>query len=87
MTWQLQEAKNRLSEVVETSLTKGPQIISRRGKNTAVLLSYEEYERLKQPKKSLKQLLQNSGFAELDLSRDSSTTGRATDPLQGFNLQ
>ena len=86
MTWQLQEAKNRLSEVVETSIIKGPQIISRRGKNTAVLVSYEEYQKLKLPKKNLKRLLQNSGFAQLDLSRDKSTTGRATDPLKDLDL-
>jgi antitoxin Phd len=79
MTWQLQDAKNRLSEVVNTSLSNGPQIISRRGKNTAVLLSYEEYEKLTKPSKNLKQLLLNSGFHDLDLTRDKSTTGRASE--------
>lgn len=79
MTWQLQEAKNKLSEVVETSLTDGPQVISRRGKNTAVLMSYDEYVRLTRPKKDLKYLLLNSGFHELDLTRDRSTSGRATE--------
>ena len=78
MTWQLQEAKNRLSEVVETSLHKGPQVISRRGKNTAVLISFEDYQRFVGPKKDLKWLLRNSGFHELDLTRDKSPTGRAT---------
>lgn len=50
MTWQLQDAKNRLSEVVDTSLSKGPQIISRRGKNTAVVLSYVDYKKLAKKK-------------------------------------
>lgn len=81
MTWQLQDAKNRLSEVVNTSLTKGPQIISRRGHNTAVLISYEEYQKLTKPTKNLKQLLLNSGFNELDLTRDKSSTGRASEQL------
>ncbi|HEY1835210.1 MAG TPA: type II toxin-antitoxin system Phd/YefM family antitoxin [Candidatus Saccharimonadales bacterium] len=78
MTWQLQEAKNKLSEVVETSRKRGPQIITRRGHNAAVVMSFEEYQRLTKPKKDLKQLLRNSGFHELDLTRDKSPTGRAT---------
>lgn len=87
MTWQLQEAKNKLSEVIDTSLKNGPQVISRRGKNTAVLISYSEYQNLRQPKTDLKQLLKNSGFSNLDLTRDKSSTGRATDPLNGLNLK
>ncbi len=78
MTWQLQDAKNRFSEVVETSRKKGPQIITRRGHNTTVVMSFEEFQRLTKPKKDLKWLLRNSGFNELDLARDKSTTGRAT---------
>lgn len=81
MTWQLQEAKNKFSEVVETSLSKGPQIISRRGKNTAVLMSYNDYQKITKPKKDLKTLLRSSGFHELNLTRDPSPTGRATDPI------
>lgn len=81
MTWQLQEAKNKLSELVETSQSKGPQIISRRGKDTAVLMSYEDYLHLTKPKKDLKYLLMNSGFHELELTRDKSTNGRASAQL------
>ncbi len=79
MTWQLQDAKNKLSEVVDTTIANGPQIISRRGRNTAVLISYEEYQKLTKPSKNLKQLLHNSGFHELDLTRDESPTGRASE--------
>jgi len=87
MTWQLQDAKNKLSELVETSISKGPQIISRRGKDTAVLMSYEDYQRYTKPKKNLKHLLMNSGFHELDLTRDKSTTGRASDQLNPSTLE
>ena len=45
-TWQIQEAKNRLSEVVECSLKQGPQTITRHGKPTAVVLSFSEYKKL-----------------------------------------
>jgi prevent-host-death family protein len=80
MTWQLQDAKNRFSEVVETSRKKGPQIITRRGQVAAVLLSYEEYRRLlgKKKKKSVKEALMAADLSKLDLTRDKSPTGRAT---------
>ncbi len=76
MTWQLQDAKNKLSEVVDTSIRKGPQIITRRGQNTAVVISFEDYQRYMAPKKSLKKILTATGFDTLDLRRDKSTAGR-----------
>lgn len=78
MKWQLQDAKNKLSQVVETSLSDGPQIISRRGKNTAVLVSYEEYQKLTGKKKTVKQALMALDISQLDLTRDKSPSGRAT---------
>lgn len=45
-TWQLQEAKSRLSEVVERSLKEGPQLVTRRGEEAVVILSIKEYRRL-----------------------------------------
>jgi antitoxin Phd len=81
MTWQLQDAKNKLSKVVNTSITKGPQIISRRGRNTAVLISYEEYERLTSKKKTVKEALMAIDISQLDLTRDKSSSGRTT-PLE-----
>lgn len=44
--WQLQDAKNRLSRVVDEAQRGGPQIITRRGRETAVVLSFQEYRRL-----------------------------------------
>jgi prevent-host-death family protein len=45
--WQLQEAKARLSEVVKKATKEGPQKITVHGEPTAVVISSEEYERLK----------------------------------------
>ena len=42
-TWKLQDAKNRFSEVVNEAVRSGPQIVTRRGKETAVVLSMESY--------------------------------------------
>lgn len=44
--WQVQDAKARFSELLETSLAEGPQIVTKRGVETAVLVSIEEWRRL-----------------------------------------
>jgi len=44
--WQVQEAKTRLSEVIEDSYSKGPQIITRHGVERAVVLSIVDYRAL-----------------------------------------
>jgi antitoxin Phd len=43
--WQLQDAKNRLSHVVDQAQREGPQIITRRGVDAVVLISAEEWQR------------------------------------------
>lgn len=45
-TWQVQEAKARFSELLETSLTEGPQIVTKRGVETAVLVPIEQWRRM-----------------------------------------
>lgn len=44
--WQLQEAKARFSELLDTAIKKGPQIVTRRGVETAVLVPIGEWNRL-----------------------------------------
>ena len=44
--WSLQDAKNRFSAVVDAALSGQPQLVTRRGKPVAVVLSAETYERL-----------------------------------------
>jgi antitoxin Phd len=72
--WQLQEAKNKFSEVVDEALKKGPQIITRRGVETAVLLSSAEYRRMLVNKKKISDFFHESPFAkeEIDFTRDKS---------------
>ncbi len=56
--WQVQEAKARFSEFLEASLRDGPQIVTRRGVEAAVLLPVEEWRRLQRSARpSLKDLL------------------------------
>ena len=57
-TWQVQDAKARFSEMLESALADGPQIVTKRGKETAVLLSAEEWRNLEaRARPSLKDLL------------------------------
>lgn len=51
MTWQLQEAKNRLSEVVARALSDGPQTITRHGRAAVVVVDAEQYARETQREK------------------------------------
>jgi prevent-host-death family protein len=55
--WQVQEAKTRLSEVIEEARGSGPQIITRHGRERAVLLSIEDYRALTAHKPNLKEYL------------------------------
>jgi prevent-host-death family protein len=49
-SWPVQDAKARFSEFLDTCLREGPQMVTRRGEEAAVLVPVEEWERLKQPK-------------------------------------
>ena len=68
--WQLQEAKNRFSDVVNRAQSEGPQIVTKRGLEAAVVLSYDEYRRLMGQKLSFEEfLLTAPPFDDLDLER------------------
>ncbi len=80
MRWQLQEAKNKLSKVVHEAQVSGPQIITVRGEEAAVVISAQTYRQLTRQDDTLVSFLQNSPWAdvELDLER-SKDTGRSVD--------
>jgi len=65
--WQLQEAKNRLSQVVDQALHDGPQTITLRGKPSAVVVSFEEYRKLTMPRTGLSQFFRQSPLCEVEL--------------------
>jgi antitoxin Phd len=71
-TWQLQEAKNRFSEVVDEALREGPQVITRRGVETAVVLSFVDYRRMTLAQGKLGDFFAESPLAgvDLDLTRN-----------------
>ena len=71
--WQLQEAKNRLSQVVDSALHDGPQTITLRGKPAAVVVSFDEYRKLTMPRTGLSDFFRQSPLhdVELEVSRSS----------------
>jgi antitoxin Phd len=72
--WQLQEAKNKLSEVLQEAIQHGPQIITKRGVEVAILLSYSEYRKMIASQKKLSDFFRESPLVgvDLDLDRDTS---------------
>lgn len=80
MNWQLQDAKNRLSELVKAAEKEGPQVITVHGREAAVVVSADEYHKLTEKRGSLVEFFQNSPLrgVELDLTR-SNDVGREID--------
>lgn len=73
MRWQLQEAKQRFSELVRHARSHGPQVVTRHGEEVAVVVSIEEYRRLTVDLPSFKELLlaaPDLDTLEIDRSRD-----------------
>jgi antitoxin Phd len=75
-SWQLQDAKNRFSQVIDEALKDGPQVITRRGVETAVVLSFADYRKMLLGRKRLSEFFRESPLAglDLDLTRDTSPT-------------
>ena len=69
MTWLLQDAKARFSELVGTCLREGPQTVTRHGKNTVVVVPYDDYQRLVAPPSTLGAFLRAAPRAELGVTR------------------
>jgi len=69
--WQLAEAKNRLSEIVEKAIAEGPQYVSKRGREAVVIVAAAEYRKLLGQRMSFREFLcSGPSFEGLDLARD-----------------
>jgi prevent-host-death family protein len=80
MRWQLQEAKQRFSELVRRARAHGPQVVTRHGEEVAVVVSIEEYRRLTDELPSFKEFL----LAAPDL--DALTIIRPSEPARVVEL-
>ncbi len=70
MSWQLQEAKQRFSELVRRTLEEGPQVVTRHGEEVVVVVPAEEFRRMSGEKPDFKKfLLSAPDLSVLDLER------------------
>jgi prevent-host-death family protein len=68
--WQLQEAKQRFSELIRSAQTDGPQFVTKHGQEVAVLINIDEYRRLRGGTRDLKEyLLSGPRFDDLEITR------------------
>ncbi len=65
--WQFHEARNKFSEVVEEATRSGPQMIAKRGVETAVVLSCADYRQLMATQQKLSTFFRESPLAETPL--------------------
>lgn len=79
--WQLQDAKARFSELIDDAVERGPQIVTRRGVDTAVVVSIEEWRRTQSSERpSLKDVLLGPG-PRFDIPIPKRGRGRWRKPL------
>ena len=73
-TWQLQEAKNKFSNLVDKAHHSGPQFVTKHGKESVVIIAIEDYQKLNKPKFDLVTFLKKSPLSDIniDLARDKS---------------
>ncbi|MBV9446074.1 MAG: type II toxin-antitoxin system Phd/YefM family antitoxin [Streptosporangiaceae bacterium] len=70
MLWQVQEAKQRFSELLRAARTNGPQIVTRHGEEVAVVIDVSEFHRLRGDVPDFKDFLRSGpDFEDLDLTR------------------
>ncbi|GEL18164.1 type II toxin-antitoxin system Phd/YefM family antitoxin [Pseudonocardia asaccharolytica] len=67
--WQLQEAKQRFSELIRSVETDGPQFVTRHGEEVAVLIDIAEYRRLRGGEEDFKAFLRSAPDVDLEISR------------------
>ena len=83
-SWPVQDAKARFSEFLEACIKEGPQMVTKRGMEAAVLVPVEEWRRLQAAARpSLKELLlSDEGRAELELPARGGVRRRKVDPVE-----
>jgi antitoxin Phd len=68
--WQIQEAKQRFSELVRRTLAEGPQTVTRNGEEVVVVIPASEFRRLQDPEPDFAEfLLDGPDFEALEFTR------------------
>jgi antitoxin Phd len=72
MSWPVQDAKQRFSELIRKAQAEGPQVVTRHGEEIAVVVDIAYYRRLKGETAEFKDYLRSGPvFDDLDLGRTS----------------
>lgn len=66
-TWQIQDAKNKFSQVIVEAVKSGPQIVTKHGEATAVILSVQDFKKLQQNRSSITEFFQSSPLVGVNL--------------------
>ena len=66
-TWQLQEAKSKFSQLVDSAMHNTPQIVTKHGNKAVVILSFEEYKKMTKPKQDLVSFFRSSPFLDSEI--------------------
>jgi prevent-host-death family protein len=83
-TWPVQDAKARFSEFLDACMSKGPQVVTKRGTEAAVLVPMDEWRRLKaSARPSIMQLLLSNDARTASLTPPRATARRRKVPLLG----
>ncbi len=69
-TWQIQDAKNKFSQVIGEALKNGPQIVTKHGEATAVILSVQDFKKLQQNRSNITEFFQSSPLVGVELEID-----------------
>ena len=70
-SWQLQEAKQRFSELVRRALEQGPQVVTRHGEAAVVVVAAHEFDELRGGKADFKEFLRKApDLGRLKITRD-----------------
>ncbi len=79
--WQLQEAKQRFSELVRAVHDKGPQFVTRHGKEVVVVVDIADYQRARGDRPDFKAFLASApSMGDLEIERDRTLTSRVALP-------
>ncbi len=65
--WQLQEAKNKFSRLVEKARKNGPQIVTKHGREAVVVLSFEKYQKMVSRGCDLIEFFDKSPLKQIDI--------------------
>jgi prevent-host-death family protein len=85
--WQLQEAKQRFSEVVRQAEDDGPQVVTRHGQEVVVVIAFDDYQRLVPGRPGFKEFLRAEPFFDdLDFQVDLDVD-RSREPAPEIELE